>query len=192
MASFHAACATTPAGCASHVRDRMVHARQVGAQVEDSFFILLAQGMSNVEKLSFRETNERPAEDRSEGEGVSAVRQRTYQGDEVLGLLSSIEVLARLRGNRQSFLLEGAFVSPELRPPRSQEGDVTWLSAGDLPAGATLQEAALAQRCANTDFNALAGRRAEQSAGRRAANSEGVMIWSPSSWSRAAAARRIA
>jgi hypothetical protein len=52
--------------------------------------------MSNVKKLPFGETNERSAEYRTESQGIAAVRQRPYQCDEVLGLLSPIEILARL------------------------------------------------------------------------------------------------
>ena len=74
----------------------MAHARQVGIQVEDSIFILFAEGKSNVEEVSFCESNEWAAEDGTESEGITTVRQRTYQGDEVLGLLSPIEVLACL------------------------------------------------------------------------------------------------
>ncbi len=115
--------------------DRVAHMREVGVQIKKNVLTLLAQGISNIEQLSFGETNERSAENRSKSESITAVSQGTYQGHEVLGFLSSIEVLARLRSDWQSFVLKRAFVSPELGPPRSQQSDVTWFSPRDVAVG---------------------------------------------------------
>ena len=54
--------------------------------------------------------------------------------DEQLKYFDAYNSRFKLGSNGQSFFFERAFVSPELRPPGSQESDVTWFGARDLPA----------------------------------------------------------
>src|SRR5262245_59047591 len=74
-----------------------------------------------------------PRHQRAEGERVARVRESPGEREEVLHLLASEEALARLRGDRQVFFFQSAFVVPEIGPGRGKQRDAPWGQGREFP-----------------------------------------------------------
>ena len=74
--------------------------------------------------MFLRQPYQGAAKKRAEGQCVAPVCQNTRERDQVLDFLAFEEPLAGLGGHRNSAVLQGGFVSPEVRPRWGEQRDV--------------------------------------------------------------------
>ncbi|WP_459626604.1 3'-5' exonuclease [Bradyrhizobium diazoefficiens] len=97
------------------------------------FAILRGQGLGDVQQLLLSKADQRPAKQRAQSQGIARIGQRAYQSDEILGFLSSEQVLARLGRERQARFFERPLVAPQIRRNRRQQRYVPRRQPAALP-----------------------------------------------------------